>query len=380
MRGQAWRDPARTGRGPGGRRVWRQPRRRTRRSKAARPSALDGSVTPAGLRAPACRQPCSFARRLARRRAGRLCRGLGCCALIPSAPRSRFISAPGERLSGTFDGLEPDGALRLRLDDGRVERIRAGDVTLANRVLAALGRAMLLAIDAGNTNVVFAFVDGEGSIRTRWRIATDPRRTADEYAVWLHQLLAMEGFAKADVAQVIIGTVVPARAAQSDRACAEIFRPRPGGRRAGRAGRSHSTCPSPKRVGADRALNAIAGHARHQGDLIVVDFGTATTFDVVDFSGAYKGGIIAPGINLSLDALVSAAAKLPRIAIAAPGRQAVIGAHDRDADADRRLLGLCRDDRGAGGAAEGRDRSSGAGSLPPAAWPSCSTKIPTRST
>jgi type III pantothenate kinase len=81
----------------------------------------------------------------------------------------------------------------------------------------------------------------------------------------------------------------------------------------------------PHSVGADRALNAIAAHARHPGDLIVVDFGTATTFDVVDASGAYKGGIIAPGINLSLDALVSAAARLPRIAIEAPADISVVG-------------------------------------------------------
>ena len=81
----------------------------------------------------------------------------------------------------------------------------------------------------------------------------------------------------------------------------------------------------PKSVGADRVLNTIAAHALHEGDLIVVDFGTATTFDVVDYSGAYKGGIIAPGINLSLDALVTAAAKLPRIAIEAPESRSVIG-------------------------------------------------------
>jgi type III pantothenate kinase len=81
----------------------------------------------------------------------------------------------------------------------------------------------------------------------------------------------------------------------------------------------------PQSVGADRALNAIAAHAKHPGDLIVIDFGTATTFDVVDSSGAYKGGIIAPGINLSLDALVRATAKLPRIAIEAPVQTTVIG-------------------------------------------------------
>jgi type III pantothenate kinase len=83
--------------------------------------------------------------------------------------------------------------------------------------------------------------------------------------------------------------------------------------------------PEPASLGADRALNAIAAHASHEGDLIVIDFGTATTFDVVDFSGAYKGGIIAPGINLSLEALVQAAAKLPRIAIAAPADDSVVG-------------------------------------------------------
>ena len=183
---------------------------------------------------------------------------------------------------------------------------------------------MLLAIDAGNTNVVFALVDGDGSIRARWRIATDPRRTADEYAVWLHQLLAMEGFAKADVAQVIIGTVVP-RALHNLTVLAEkYFHQKP--IVAGQDGWPIALdVPEPETVGADRALNAIAGHARHDGDLIIVDFGTATTFDVVDYSGAYKGGIIAPGINLSLDALVAAAAKLPRIAIEAPTDKSVIG-------------------------------------------------------
>ena len=183
---------------------------------------------------------------------------------------------------------------------------------------------MLLAIDAGNTNVVFALVDDEGVIKTRWRIATDPRRTADEYAVWLHQLLAMEGFQKADVSQVIIGTVVP-RALHNLTVLAEkYFHQTP--LVAGQSGWPiQLDVHEPATVGADRALNAIAGHALHQGDLIIVDFGTATTFDVVDFSGTYKGGIIAPGINLSLDALVAAAARLPRIAIEVPNDNSVIG-------------------------------------------------------
>jgi len=184
---------------------------------------------------------------------------------------------------------------------------------------------MLLAIDAGNTNLVFALVK-DGEIRARWRIATDPRRTADEYVVWLHQLLELEGYSTDDVTYVIIGTVVP-RALHN----LEVLSKKYFGVEPLVAGQGKAAWPiafdvdEPQSVGADRALNAIAAHAKHPGDLIVIDFGTATTFDVVDFSGAYKGGIIAPGINLSLDALVSAAAKLPRIAIAAPEDESVVG-------------------------------------------------------
>ena len=184
---------------------------------------------------------------------------------------------------------------------------------------------MLLAIDAGNTNLVFALVQ-RGEIKARWRIATDPRRTADEYAVWLHQLLELEGYAKADVEAAIIGTVVPRALHNLEVLASKYFHVEPI-----IAGQGAAAWPlkldvdEPHNVGADRALNAIAAHAKHPGDLIVIDFGTATTFDAVGSDGAYKGGIIAPGINLSLDALVNAAAKLPRIAIEAPDGDSVVG-------------------------------------------------------
>ena len=184
---------------------------------------------------------------------------------------------------------------------------------------------MLLAVDAGNTNLVFALVE-DGVIKARWRIATDPRRTADQYAVWLHQLLELEGYSRQDVSAVIIGTVVPRALHNLQVLATKYFHVEPLV-----AGQGSAAWPirldvdEPHNVGADRALNAIAAHSKHAGDLIVVDFGTATTFDVVDADGAYRGGIIAPGINLSLDALVSAAAKLPRIAIEAPGSTSVIG-------------------------------------------------------
>ena len=185
---------------------------------------------------------------------------------------------------------------------------------------------MLLAIDAGNTNVVAALVR-DGSIVARWRIATDARRTADEYAVWLHQLLQIEGYTRADVTAVIIGTVVPRGLHNLEVLATKYFGVEPlvAGRAPVEWGITLDVV-EPRTVGADRVLNTIAAHAAHPGDLIVIDFGTATTFDVVDYTGAYKGGIIAPGINLSLDALVAAAAKLPRIGIEAPGENlSVIG-------------------------------------------------------
>lgn len=184
---------------------------------------------------------------------------------------------------------------------------------------------MLLAIDAGNTNVVFALVKDQ-QILARWRIATEARRTADEYAVWLSQLLSLEGFAREQVTGVIIATVVPRALHNLQTLARKYFNTEPlvAGQPPIEWG-FEIDVKEPASLGADRAVNAIAAHARHPGDLIVIDFGTATTFEVIDFNGAYKGGIIAPGINLSLDALVTAAAKLPRIAIEAPEDAQVIG-------------------------------------------------------
>lgn len=184
---------------------------------------------------------------------------------------------------------------------------------------------MLLAIDAGNTNVVFALFEGR-EIRARWRIATDPRRTGDEYAVWLLQLLSIEGVAKSEITQIIVGSVVPRAVHNLTVLCEKYFGVEPLISGQGKAEWGIVVdVDQPNSLGADRALNTIAAHAKYEGDLIVIDFGTATTFDAVDFTGAYKGGIIAPGINLSLDALVNNTAKLPRIAIESPDSDSVIG-------------------------------------------------------
>ena len=184
---------------------------------------------------------------------------------------------------------------------------------------------MLLAIEVGNTNVKFSLVRGD-DIRTRWRIATDARRTADEYAVWLTQLFQLEGFDRSAVTSAIISSVVPRALHNLQVLTSKYF-----GVEALVAGRApvewdfDLDVEEPQSVGADRAVNAISAHKRYGGDVITISFGTATTLDHIDYNGAYKGGIIAPGLNLSLDALVGATAKLPRIAIEAPDSQTVIG-------------------------------------------------------
>lgn len=189
---------------------------------------------------------------------------------------------------------------------------------------------MLLAADVGNTNVVFALFEGR-EIRARWRIATDPRRTGDEYAVWLLQLLQIEGVDRGDIDEIIFASVVP-RANHNLTVLAEKYfdiTPIIAGQGAA-AWPFEIDVEQPSSLGADRALNILAAHEKYGGDLIVVDFGTATKFEAVDFNGTYKGGIIAPGINLSLDALVGKTAKLPRIAIRAPDDTSVIGRNTED--------------------------------------------------
>jgi type III pantothenate kinase len=181
---------------------------------------------------------------------------------------------------------------------------------------------MLLAIDVGNTNTVFALYR-ERSLIGQWRLSTNRERTAAEYAAALIQLMHLKELSHKDVAAVLISSVVPQAVVPLRWMSRDFF-----GRRALVVGEDlEFPIPihlnNPREVGADRVVNAVAAVQRYTPPLIIVDFGTATTFDVVDEQGAYCGGVIAPGINLSLEALHRAAAKLPRIAVEAPA--AVIG-------------------------------------------------------
>jgi type III pantothenate kinase len=175
----------------------------------------------------------------------------------------------------------------------------------------------LLAIDAGNTNTVFAVCEGE-EIRGRWRVATRHDRTADEYAAMLAQLMRLVGLETDQVREVIISSVVPQGLFALRMLARHYFHVEPMIVGQGVKLGIEVLVDRPAEVGADRLVNAVAGHVLYGGPLVIVDFGTATTFDVVDAAGNYRGGIIAPGINLALEALHQAAASLPRIAIERP--------------------------------------------------------------
>lgn len=180
---------------------------------------------------------------------------------------------------------------------------------------------MLLAIDAGNTNIVFAVYDGDRRVGL-WRIHTEATRTADEYAAILLQLFTMAEITFDQVTETIISSVVPGANTNLRGLCAAAF---------GCEARFVSAADvslkinlnKPEELGADRIVNAMAVVTHYRYPAIVVDFGTATTFDVVDAQGAYCGGVIAPGVNLSMDALHRAAAKLPKVSVARP--ESIIG-------------------------------------------------------
>ena len=181
---------------------------------------------------------------------------------------------------------------------------------------------MLLAIEQGNTNTLFAVHDGDIWI-AQWRTATEANRTGDEYAVWLSQLLEMRGLSMAQLDGCIISSVVPQSIFNLRNLARRYLNVEPLviGENVDLGIEVRITKPA--EAGADRLVNAIGAHLLYPGDLLLIDSGTATTFDVVAADGAFEGGLIAPGINLSLQALHEAAAKLPRIAIQKPDR--VIG-------------------------------------------------------
>ncbi|MBD25751.1 MAG: pantothenate kinase [Candidatus Marinimicrobia bacterium] len=184
---------------------------------------------------------------------------------------------------------------------------------------------MLLAVDCGNTNVVFAVYDGD-QFKGQWRAATKADRTSDEYGIWLTQLMAHDGLEAKAISHALIASVVPSKNQALEGLCEKYFKCKPMfvGDPELKLG-ADIKVDNPAEAGSDRVVNAFAAHTTYSGPLIIIDFGTATTFDVVDKTGAYCGGCIAPGINLSMEALHMATAQLPRLPVKNPGNAPVIG-------------------------------------------------------
>jgi len=180
--------------------------------------------------------------------------------------------------------------------------------------------ALLLAIDVGNTNISLGLFDVERKLRADWRLETRSGRTADEYVAILSELFRRAGIDLGAVKSVVVSSVVPPILTPLERLCRIYLNVTPLIVGPGTKTGVPVLYENPREVGADRIVNAVAAHDRWPQGAIVVDFGTATTFDVVTARGEYLGGVIAPGLNVSADALYHATAKLPRVEIARPPR------------------------------------------------------------
>lgn len=174
---------------------------------------------------------------------------------------------------------------------------------------------MFLAIDCGNTNSVFAIFNDDGT-HTTWRCKSDALQTADEYASWLMPLMKNENIEFSDIDNALISSVVPDANFNLKKLCSKYFDVTPKFiKEADVKINLDIQLPNPETLGADRIVNAIAAKMKYQCPCVIIDFGTATTFDVINGQGAYIGGVIAPGVNLSVDALFRAAAALPKISV-----------------------------------------------------------------
>ncbi len=176
---------------------------------------------------------------------------------------------------------------------------------------------MLLVIDIGNSNTVLGIYAGT-TLRNDWRIGTDKDRTVDEYAMLINNLFQLSGLTFSDLDDVIVSSVVPPMLETIEGLCQSYFKLTPYVVGPGIKTGMPIHYDNPREVGADRIVNAIAAYETTKCALIVVDFGTATTFDVISPDGCYEGGAIAPGVGISADALFDRASKLPRVEFSCP--------------------------------------------------------------
>ena len=269
---------------------------------------------------------------------GAECRAPRSAAELLARWQDLSVHRPGDTLSvqrqagesplvGTFEGLDEVGRLRLRTDAG-LEIIASADLVTGGVDQGVSGRDLLLTVDAGNTNVLFGVFSLERrELLGRVRLVTIRERTADEYAALLEDRLARMGMDAGAFAGVMVGSVVPPLDPTLEEVARGVF---------GLTARFVdpqdfpglvAKVKNPAEVGADRMINALAVRERFGAPAVVVDFGTATTFDVVSAAGDYVGGVIAPGLTISAEALVHRAARLPRVEVRRP--DTVIGVTTR---------------------------------------------------
>lgn len=176
---------------------------------------------------------------------------------------------------------------------------------------------MLLVFDIGNSNIVLGTYEGKKLLR-HWRISTDRQKTGDEYGMLINNLFRFQGIRMSDVTAIIISSVVPPLVVPLVKMCERYFRLRPLIVGPGIKTGIKLKYENPREIGADRIVNSVGAYEQFGGPLIVVDIGTATTFDIVAENGDYLGGVIAPGIGISSEALFQRAAQLPRVALVTP--------------------------------------------------------------
>jgi type III pantothenate kinase len=226
----------------------------------------------------------------------------------------------GHRRRGRAIDLDAFGALVVDQDGGRRETVQSGEVRLLGQPRSdATREGLLLVIDVGNTNTVVGVYEGD-RLKAHWRLQSHRDISADEHGLLMHQLLAVDRLSPSDIDHVILSCVVPPMISRLETMVRRFFARSPlvvgPGIRTGMP----ILYENPREVGADRVVNAVAAYERHRGGLIVVDFGTATTFDAVSPQGEYLGGAIAPGMAISADALFRNAARLPRVDFVRPER------------------------------------------------------------
>ncbi len=180
-------------------------------------------------------------------------------------------------------------------------------------------RSLLLVVDVGNTHTVLGVYEGE-ALLGHWRIASESHRTRDEIGVLLRSLFELEGIRVAEITGIAVSSVVPALTPTFEEVARDYFDRKPVVVGPGIRSGMPILYEDPREVGADRIVNAVAGYAKHKTALIIVDFGTATTFDYVSAEGSYMGGMIAPGLAIGMEALFTRTSKLPKVALARPPR------------------------------------------------------------